>query len=117
MRGRSKNIGRLELKQKAEKAGCKSGLAKTVVVPPTVGWRQSKYVTSKRLAQSPLPLLRGVFFSHSFSYSLRPDTDAHTNPKAIMNVGFTGSLHWFMSNRGINVKTKLKGCTSIARSA
>lgn len=25
MRGRSKNIGRLELKQKAEKAGCKSG--------------------------------------------------------------------------------------------
>lgn len=116
MRGRSKNIGLLELKQKAEKAGCKSKLAKTIVVPPPVGWRQTKHVTSKRLAQSPRQLLRGVFFSHCFSFSLRADTDAHTNPKAIVNVGFTGSLHWIMSNREVNVKAKLKGCSSIARS-
>lgn len=30
MKGRSKNIGHLELKQKAEKAGCQSRLAKTI---------------------------------------------------------------------------------------
>lgn len=45
MRGQSKNRECLELKQKAEKAGCQSRLAKTIVVPPTVGWRKSRFVT------------------------------------------------------------------------
>lgn len=81
----------LSLRWKAEKASYNQGWPRAIVTPPAVGQRKSKYSTPKRLDRR---LFRNHFVgcsSHPLSYSLAPDTAAHTNPKDTVNLGFAGS--------------------------
>lgn len=68
MRGQSKHIECLELKQKAEKSGCKSRLAKTIVVPPTIGWGKP----NMSLITDRLTVLCSCFMGCSLTLFLTP---------------------------------------------